>query len=459
MPSLGLAMIVKNGAETLRECIASVAEMTDQIVIADTGSSDGTPQLARELGAEVLDFCWQDDFSQARNAAVKALTTDWVLVLDDDEELDTEARDKISALLHHTKVGGYRATVRNYMTMRFGVGGNAPAFMPMPTNSSTPRAERARSYADFNICRLFRRHPEIYYVGRVHETVEPRIRKSGLEIGTADFLIHHFGILGSPEARRLKDEFYRKLGWLKVKDDPNDAQAWAEIGLQEYEQFKNYSISIECFRKALGLDPEGSSVPYFALANLYIEIQADSRAIELLSSRTMTGRAAGEKEKICGDALYNLGRLKEARSAYMRALRILSGDPRILSKLGLTEVRLGLKRNGLVRLERALHAAPDVLEMHDRTIKAYLVLNRMQQAAKAAERLAEEFPSCATTLRAASIRAEMKEWKAAEDVVLQGLKLLPDNRELLQVKAEIEREAHCAYCSIGRSEEIALSRP
>src|SRR5580704_10477083 len=99
MPSLGLAMIVKNGAETLRNCIASVSGIVDQIVIADTGSTDGTVQLAGELGAAVFDFPWQDDFAQARNAALRALTTDWVLVMDDDEELDPKARDKIPALL------------------------------------------------------------------------------------------------------------------------------------------------------------------------------------------------------------------------------------------------------------------------------------------------------------------------------------------------------------------------
>jgi glycosyltransferase involved in cell wall biosynthesis len=43
MPSVGLAMIVKNGAKTLRECIQSVAGVADQIVIADTGSTDETP--------------------------------------------------------------------------------------------------------------------------------------------------------------------------------------------------------------------------------------------------------------------------------------------------------------------------------------------------------------------------------------------------------------------------------
>ncbi len=482
MPSLGLAMIVKNGAATLRECIQSVAGVTNQIVIADTGSSDGTPRLARNLGAEVFDFRWQDDFAQARNAAVRALSTDWVLVMDDDEELDAQARHRIPDLLNNTKVGGYYVTVRNYMTTRFGVGGNAPAFRPII--SSMRRAERARAYADFPICRLFRRHREIYYAGRVHEVVDPRVRALGLQLRPANFMVHHFGILTSVEERRAKDEFYRKLGWLKVKDMPDDAQAWVEIGLQEYEQFKNYSVAIECFQKALALDASFSTVPFIALANLYVEIQADARALELLWGRTMTGRAAGEREQICGNALYNLGRLRDARSSYLRALRILPEDVRIVSKLGLTEVRLGMKKSGFARLIRALNAAPDILEMHDRLIKAYLLMNMMPQAAEAAERLARECPNPVTILRAVSIVAHMKEWNTAEEIIVRGLQLFPENGELLRAQAELKQEqlgshkaqvtpqilfstnsAHpsqaqnSAQCTTGLSEGTGLSRP
>jgi hypothetical protein len=79
---------------------------------------------------------------------------------------------------------------------------------------------------------LFRRHPGIYYVGRVHEHVEPRIHALGLELASADLVIHHFGHLCSPAELRTKNEFYRKLGRHKVKDIPNDPEAWVELGLQ-----------------------------------------------------------------------------------------------------------------------------------------------------------------------------------------------------------------------------------
>lgn len=458
MPTLGLAMIVKNAADTLSDAVLSVAGIVDQIVVADTGSTDGTVQLARDLGAKVFSIPWQDDFSHARNASLQALTTDWALVMDDDEELDPPTRIQLPRLLQQSaeidSLGGFYLTLRNYIPARTAAGGHAPSFRPV--ESTLPRARKARAYSDFSLCRLFRRHPQIYYSGRVHEKVEPQIQALGLKISTTDLVIQHFGILCSSQERLAKDQLYRKLGRLKVQDFPRDPQAWIELGLQEYEQFKNYSAGIECFRKSLALDPNFSNVPYLSLASLYVEIQADARALELLAVKPMSGRAAGEKEQICGDALYNLGRLPEARAAYLRALRILADDPRLLSKLGLTEIRLGLKKNGLARLKRALQSAPEVFDMHDRLIKGFLLMNLLPEAAAAAENLAAASPAPATMLRAASIRAQNREWKAAEKVVLRGLELFPENPDLLKVKSELEAQLTPAlHPSSGASPAVA----
>lgn len=445
MPTLGLAMIVKNGAARLRECLATIAGVVDQIVIADTGSSDGSQELARSLGAKVVESPWQDDFAHARNSALRELSTDWVLVLDDDEQLDGQAREKIPALLSSQTVGGYSVILRNYLPVRFGSGGYAPVVISM--DSAASQTGKARAYTDFALCRLFRRDPEIYYVGRVHELVEPRIRKLGMQIATSDLLINHFGHLSSPEQLRSKDEFYRKLGRLKLIDQPNDPQAWIEMGLQEYEQFKNYSRGIECFKKALALDPNYSTIPYLSLASLYLEIHGEKLALELLSRIVLTGRANGVKEDIRGDAFYNLGQLKEARSAYMRAASILSNDTRIASKLGLVEIRLGMKKNGLARIARSLKATPEICEIHDRMIKAFILTDSLPQAAEAAERLALGLPNPITILRAAGIRGQMKEWKAAEDLVVRGLQQFPQSRELLRAKAELAQQTKAVAAS------------
>jgi len=153
---------------------------------------------------------------------------------------------------------------------------------------------------------------------------------------------------------------------------------------------------------------------------LYIDIHAEERALELLAGVVMTGRAAGRKNAPAAMHSITWGRLKEARASYLRALAILSEDARIGSKLGLTEVRLGLKKNGLARLARALQANADEWEMHDRMIKGCILANLMPEAAAAAERLAIEHPNPASILRAAAIRAQMKEWRAAEDGIFEA---------------------------------------
>ena len=80
-------MIVKNEAATLPKCLNSVRKLVDEMVVLDTGSINRTPNIAQQLGAKVHHFKWCNDFSAARNAALKYVTGDWVLVLDADETL------------------------------------------------------------------------------------------------------------------------------------------------------------------------------------------------------------------------------------------------------------------------------------------------------------------------------------------------------------------------------------
>ncbi len=80
-------MIVKNEAATLSKCLSSVRKVVDEMVVVDTGSIDRTPYIAKQFGAKVHHFQWCNNFSAARNAALKYVTGDWVLVLDADEAL------------------------------------------------------------------------------------------------------------------------------------------------------------------------------------------------------------------------------------------------------------------------------------------------------------------------------------------------------------------------------------
>lgn len=96
---LSLCMIVKDEAELLPRCLASVAGLVDQIVVVDTGSQDATCQVAAAAGAEIIRDPWRHDFAAARNRSLDAATGDWVLVLDADEELHPDSQDIIRGLM------------------------------------------------------------------------------------------------------------------------------------------------------------------------------------------------------------------------------------------------------------------------------------------------------------------------------------------------------------------------
>ncbi len=118
MPAVGLSMIVKNEAHTIRACLESVRDVVTQIVIADTGSTDSTCDIAREFGATVVSFPWQDHYANARNAALAPVKADWVLVLDADEELDRQAARNVQSILPASSIGGLTTPIRNYVKSR-----------------------------------------------------------------------------------------------------------------------------------------------------------------------------------------------------------------------------------------------------------------------------------------------------------------------------------------------------
>ncbi|WP_238013538.1 glycosyltransferase family 2 protein [Dactylosporangium sp. AC04546] len=81
-------LIVRDEADTLPACLASLAGVVDAVHVHDTGSVDGTPGVARSLGAAVSGAPWPGDFAAARNAALDASgARDWVLSIDADERL------------------------------------------------------------------------------------------------------------------------------------------------------------------------------------------------------------------------------------------------------------------------------------------------------------------------------------------------------------------------------------
>jgi GT2 family glycosyltransferase/tetratricopeptide (TPR) repeat protein len=84
---ISVCLIVKDEELMLPSCLESIADLADEIVVYDTGSTDRTIEIAREAGARVTEGYWDESFGRARNAALAQARGDWVLSLDADETL------------------------------------------------------------------------------------------------------------------------------------------------------------------------------------------------------------------------------------------------------------------------------------------------------------------------------------------------------------------------------------
>jgi len=97
--SVSLCMIVKNEEATLEGCLSSVADLIDEIVIVDTGSTDRTKAIAARFTDRIFDFEWVHDFSKARNYSFQQATGEYILWLDADDVFLAEDREKLRQLI------------------------------------------------------------------------------------------------------------------------------------------------------------------------------------------------------------------------------------------------------------------------------------------------------------------------------------------------------------------------
>jgi glycosyltransferase involved in cell wall biosynthesis len=108
---LSVAIITRNAEAELDACLASIA-FADEVVVVDSGSSDGTIGLAARHGARVIQKEWLG-FGPQKQFAVEAASHDWVLCVDADERVSAEMRDAILAELKSPRGFVYAVARRN----------------------------------------------------------------------------------------------------------------------------------------------------------------------------------------------------------------------------------------------------------------------------------------------------------------------------------------------------------
>lgn len=186
MPLLSLCMIVRNERAHLATCLQSVRDLVDEMIVVDTGSTDGTQDVARAHGAQLIQSTWENDFSRARNRSLEAARGRWILVLDADEYLVERDKQALRALLRtHTPAG------------------DAPpnrAFGLVQKSTS----DGGRTGMLVNIIRLFPNRPEIRYAWPIHEQVATALERARVPVENSDVVILHTGY--SDPARNLQKQ-------------------------------------------------------------------------------------------------------------------------------------------------------------------------------------------------------------------------------------------------------------
>jgi glycosyltransferase involved in cell wall biosynthesis len=158
---LSVAMIVRNEQDVLADSIESVGSLADEVVVLDTGSTDQTVAVARQLGAIVDECRWENDFAAARNRCLARATGDWVLWLDAGERF--EAASALRQFIEQ------QADPRTVYTL----------WVETPPREPTASAEQAVQP------RLMPASADLRFAGRVRETLAPAIQASGMATALA----------------------------------------------------------------------------------------------------------------------------------------------------------------------------------------------------------------------------------------------------------------------------------
>lgn len=244
---LCLCMIVKDEEATLPLCLGGVKDVVNEIVVLDTGSSDRTPEIAREFGARVYDFEWCNDFSAARNQSLKYVQGDWVLVLDADEVLVPEIVPTLKQAIHQ------------------------PGYLVI----NLVRQEVGAEQSPYSlVSRLFRNHPDICFSRPYHALIDDSV------------------------SRILSQEPSWQVGYL-----PEVAirhEGYQKSAIAHKDKFAKAQAAMEGFLARHPSDPYVCS----KLGALYVQTGLVARGIELLERALKTG---GVNAQILYELHYHLG--------------------------------------------------------------------------------------------------------------------------------------------------------
>jgi len=359
MPTLSLAMIVKDEARHLGHCLASVRDLVDEMVVVDTGSSDETVSIAQAFGAQVHTFPWCDDFSAARNESLRHCGGDWVLILDADEAIDSVDHPAIRKAISQERPSAYELTLRSYV-----LDGQA-IFLGQSVTPNEQSYEEGASYpfyGDAPGLRLCRRFPDLTYRGRIHELLTPYFSERRLPVGTLAAVIHHFGKLDNDrEAHKAAD--YLRLARAEAERHPRSPQAQFNLMTQasvagDWTGAKESATTIMKLQKAV----PASGIATLAKAHLKAERYAGALPHLQRLLKEHPGHPLASRQ--LPHALAALGRHEEARAHLIKSLETKPRDRATRDQLIALDLQNGQPARAAADAWEALRALPEGGEGH-----------------------------------------------------------------------------------------------
>ncbi len=202
-----LSMIVKNEEKNLPDCLRSVRDLFDQIVVNDTGSTDRTREIALDFGADLIECPWADSFAAARNASLERATGDWVMWLDGDDRISPDNYVKLQNLFEKLgdELDAYAVKVRSGLD------------------------NQAQTFRLLDQVRIFPNRPGVRWDYRVHEQILPAVKRIGGGVRWTDIVVDHTGYQ-DPSLRQGKLERNLRLLELDAKERPQDAFTLFNLG-------------------------------------------------------------------------------------------------------------------------------------------------------------------------------------------------------------------------------------
>ena len=257
-------MIVKNEEANLGPCLESVADLVNEIIIVDTGSADRTKEIALRFGAKIHDFPWIDSFSAARNESLRHATREWIFWMDADDRLDAENRAKLRDLFANLPAENVGFVMKCLCL---------------------PDADTGTSTVVDHV-RLFRNNPQVRWTYRIHELILPSIRKLGGDVRWSDVTIRHVGY----QDRKVRaGKLERDLRLLSMEHQDQLDEPFTNFNLASvYHEQGRSAEALELFRKSLQRSAPTDSI----VRKLYAQIIQCQRHLKQFNDALKT----------CGDA-------------------------------------------------------------------------------------------------------------------------------------------------------------